>query len=112
MKPMALTLAQAAKLISEESLGEQGLVTQVRMGDDPDRNRLNHLVAALETVQEKLAGQSKIDRSLAAALYGLGAHLDSQVSNWQSRGKQWPDYFVDEALPNILELTESIFDDS
>ena len=106
-----MTIHEAVELIlSESHPGGADLPGVIRRGDDPGNARMQRLIAALNVVFDSLTGHTEINRSLAAALFTLGADVPLMVSSWASRGHVWRHGFMEEEVFKLLTAVQSIFE--
>ncbi len=97
------------KYIISEGLSENGLVVDVRMGEEPDQKRVDDLKKALEVVAGESDLWANLDKELAAALHALSFHLAGLVEGWKAQGKKWDTNIVENDFPYIYELIDEIF---
>lgn len=98
-----ITPEQALKRVIFEGADSDGMVVEVRAGNNPGRERVNELFQALKTVEMNLRGDYVLDRKLAFALYGLTFHMSASLEGWEKC--EWIDDYV-----RILNVIESIFE--
>ena len=101
---------EAQQLILDEATDEAGIVTTLRMGSDPGPERMRRLVQAIKVLFDRIDGQDKILREVAAALYVLGTELPAQIESWSRNGAVWRDDLVHTELVNVLTAVESMFE--
>lgn len=104
MKP-----SPARDRILSEAFQEDGVVTDLRMGDDPGPERMQRIIHDLREVFDGLNGAAAIDRELAHALFVLAVQIEAQLTSWAMQGLVWRDALFTEEYPAILLAVESIF---
>ena len=100
-----------ALIISEARNEGDSLLSSVRNGEDPGRERMRRLVSALAVAFHSLSGQGELDRRLASALFTLGSHVPLTISSLANRGHVWRKGFMEEEVYELLVGVQSIFED-
>ena len=100
----------ALRLIITEATEQTGILTLVRMGDDPGRDRMSLLIKAVQIAFEGLRGERQIERLLAASLFNLAFHIQSQLSAKQP-SSSWPPELLGSEKIDLYLAVESIFED-
>ena len=99
---------EATALIISEA---EGLLTDVRGGEDPGVERMRRLVSALAVVFHSLSGRRELDRRLAGALFTLGSDVPLTISSLANKGHLWRKGFMEEEVYELLVGVQSIFED-
>ena len=106
-----MTLQEAVEIILSESHAcGADLPGAIRRGEDPGRERMTRLIAALGTVFDSMAGHTEISRPLAAALFTLGSDVPLMVSSWATKGHVWRREFMEQEVYRLLTGVQSIFE--
>jgi hypothetical protein len=58
---------------------------------------------------DRIDGQDRILREVAAALYVLGTEVPAQIDSWSRNGAAWRPDLVDRELVELLSAVESMF---
>ena len=103
--------SEARDLVIRESVGEAGVLVELRMGRDPGPDRMEKLFDAIRVLFDELHEQATMERELAAALHQLDSQIEAQVSSWETRGKTWREALIDDEVPRLALAVESIFAD-
>lgn len=98
-------------IIAESRADEDSLLSSVREGRDPGRERMRQLISALRTVFNSLSKQAELDRHLAAALFTLGSDLPLTISSLASKGQAWRREFMEVEVYELLMGVQGIFED-
>ena len=96
-------------LIEKGYSGENSLPVQARSSEDPGADYFVQLKSELKQLFDLLEGEEKIDRILAAALFGL-SHVS--YTNYEAaihHGVKFRDTLIDPDLIEIEMAVESIF---
>jgi hypothetical protein len=88
--------------------GDSALVSTLRMGNHPERSEMTRLIEALKYLNKNGQPTDSIDRELARALHILSFHVEGLVRGWESAGRTWPSWLVDE-LPKVYLLIDEFF---
>jgi len=99
-----MELADAMSLVLSEGLSFDGMVIQARGGQDPGRQRVRDVIAAMQSICDALQGEPHIDRQLANAAYALAVHLPASIEQW-NKSCVWTDDFIE-----LMEQIERLFD--
>ena len=68
----------AKAVIRFEAFADDGLVTRVRMGEEPGAERMAALLEALQQVFADREGKTRISRELAYDLFSLSFHVEDR----------------------------------
>jgi hypothetical protein len=101
---------EAKQIILDEARSEDSIVVELRMGRDPGKERMGRLIEAIKVLFDRIEGQDKILRDVAAALYVLGTEVPAQIESWSRNGPTWRADLVDRELVNLLYAVESMFE--
>lgn len=102
--------AELEELIFHEGTAIDGIVVQVRMGQDPGPERMKRLNSALQELDEILRGQTTLDRRLAYAFWALGTYVNQNLHSWAREGRQWRPELMNEELYELLMHVEYLFE--
>ncbi len=106
-----MTLTEAVELIlSEAHEGGRNLRATVRKGEDPGAERMDAIIAALDTIFDSLHGHSEMNRHLAAALFTLGSDVPLMISSWASKGHVWRNGLMEREVYRMLTGVQAIFE--
>ena len=100
---------EAKQIILDEAGSDDGIVNAFRMGRDPGPERMRRLIAAIKVLFDRIDGQDRILREVAAALYVLGTEVPAQIESWNRNGAAWRPDLVDRELVELLSAVESMF---
>jgi hypothetical protein len=98
------------QLVINESCATDGIVILIRMGQDPGRERMKRLNAALKELDEFLQGQTTMDRRLAYAFWSLAHYVDQELRSWTRAGREWPAELTNEELIELLIYVDNLFE--
>jgi hypothetical protein len=101
---------QAKQIILDDATSEGGIVVALRMGRDPGAERMRRLLEAMQVLFDRIDGQDKIRREVAAALYVLGTEIPAQIESWSRNGAVWREDLVRHEMPRLLLAVESLFE--
>ena len=96
---------EATRLVREETLGDESIVTAARMGDPIDPARIDRLSAAVRVIFDQLEGAAILDRQLAYSLCLLVTQLPRNVESWLEARNQ---PLSDVLLNSLLRLEMSV----
>ena len=100
---------EAKALVLENGVGQEGLVTALRRGDEPSSEWVLRVIEAVSAVYEGTRKDDRLDRDLAGALFSLAVHTGAAVESWRKRGALYRKDLVTLELPRLAAAVESIF---
>lgn len=106
-----MTFAEATTLILHEGLEMDGIAVLVHAGDDPGRDRVRTLIAALRVAYEGLRGRSQVDRRLAYALFALSFGVQGTLAG-EHRSREWSEELLTQEQYQLGMAVEGIFADA
>lgn len=98
------------QLVIHESCALDGVVILLRMGQDPGRERMQRLNAALEELDGYLRGQTTLDRRRAYAFWSIAHYVDQEIQSWIRAGREWPAELTNEELIELQIRVENLFE--
>ena len=102
--------SELEQLVIHESCALDGIVILIRIGQDPGRERMQRLNAALAELDEYLRGQITLDRRLAYAFWSLAHYVDQELQSWTRAGREWPAELTNEELMELQINVENLFE--
>jgi hypothetical protein len=71
---------------------------------------MRRLIEAIDSLAARIAGQDKVLRIVAAALYRVGTEVPAQIESWSRQGVQWREELVQAEMVELLDSIESLFE--
>ena len=94
---------EAKSIIIYEST--EGVAYTSRHGAYPDRERVDQIIEALKTINEKITGDDAMDRKLAAALFVINDQYQGNMSGASSKGVE----LEEDVFDNFIEINEMLY---
>ena len=97
------------KLIDRGLTGEHSLPVMARGSEDPGEGYFAEMKEDLKALFDALGDSKTIDRTLAAALYGIGHHAYVNFEASIHHGRKYRETLVDPDLIDLEMAVDSIF---
>ncbi len=103
-----MTRQTALTILFAEAFSETGLAARIANGEDPGRERLNHLIEALHFLTDELADEDAFGRELVSALFTLGQRVPGLMREYPPEGANFRPSLYEQADELSMAVTALI----